>query len=173
MTIWLKTCFWTWKSRKGKKPRALTFVKLLKVATGGHFRTQNSWLHNIPDFPSCHFMPQAFLIFWEKRFNSGPIFPVSTDKIYYVSNLKFSISGFWKMMLKIKNFVYTYNNFLEDYRTKTYIFFYSALGNLTTNITIISLVETQCQIGLLFFPFHYFHSFRDGLGVKKSNFFHK
>ena len=26
----------------------------------------------------------------------------------------------------------------------------------------------QCQIGLLFFPLHYFHSFRDGLGVKKS-----
>ena len=30
---------------------------------------------------------------------------------------------------------------------------------------------TQCQIGLLFSPLHYFHSFRDGLGVKKSNFF--
>ena len=33
--------------------------------------------------------------------------------------------------------------------------------------------STQCQIGLLFFPLHYFHSFRDGLGVKKSNFFYK
>ena len=30
---------------------------------------------------------------------------------------------------------------------------------------------TQCQIGLLFFPLHYFHNFRDGLDVKKSNFF--
>ena len=29
----------------------------------------------------------------------------------------------------------------------------------------------QCQIGLLFFPLHYCHSFRDGLGVKKSNFY--
>ena len=29
----------------------------------------------------------------------------------------------------------------------------------------------QCRIGLLFFPLHYFHSFRDGLGVKKSNLF--
>ena len=29
----------------------------------------------------------------------------------------------------------------------------------------------QCQIELLFFPLHYFHSFRAGLGVKKSNFF--
>jgi hypothetical protein len=31
--------------------------------------------------------------------------------------------------------------------------------------------KSQCQIELLFFPLHYFHSFRDGLGVKKSNFF--
>ena len=31
--------------------------------------------------------------------------------------------------------------------------------------------DSQCQIELLFFPLHYFHSFRDGLGVKKSNFF--
>ena len=30
---------------------------------------------------------------------------------------------------------------------------------------------SQCQIGLLFFTLHYFHSFRDDLGVKKSNFF--
>ena len=38
MTIWLKTCFWTWKSRKWKKQRALTFVKFFKIATGGHFQ---------------------------------------------------------------------------------------------------------------------------------------
>ena len=38
MTIWVKTCFWTWNSRKSKKPRAFTFVKLLKVATGVHFQ---------------------------------------------------------------------------------------------------------------------------------------
>ena len=31
--------------------------------------------------------------------------------------------------------------------------------------------EAATQIGLLFFPLHYFHSFRDGLGVKKSNLF--
>ena len=30
------------------------------------------------------------------------------------------------------------------------------------------LIVAQCQIELLFFPLHYFHSFRDGLGVKKS-----
>ena len=36
---------------------------------------------------------------------------------------------------------------------------------------IFLFFSPQCQIGLLFFPFHYFHSFRDGLGVKKSNFF--
>jgi hypothetical protein len=34
-----------------------------------------------------------------------------------------------------------------------------------------TVVHAQCQIELLFFPLHYFHSFRDGLGVKKSNFF--
>ena len=37
MTIWLKTCFWTWNSRKSKKLRVL-LVQLLKVATGGHFQ---------------------------------------------------------------------------------------------------------------------------------------
>ena len=35
----------------------------------------------------------------------------------------------------------------------------------------VAAAKAQCQIELLFFPLHYFHSFRDGLGVKKSNFF--
>ena len=38
MTIWDKTCFWTWNSWKSKKLRALLLVQLLKVATGGHFQ---------------------------------------------------------------------------------------------------------------------------------------
>ena len=38
VAIWLKTYFWTWNSGKLKKPRALTLVKLLKVATGSHFQ---------------------------------------------------------------------------------------------------------------------------------------
>ena len=38
VTIWLKTCFGTWNSRKLKKLWAISLVQLLKVATWDHFQ---------------------------------------------------------------------------------------------------------------------------------------
>ena len=61
--------------------------------------------------------------------------------------------------------------------TKTNVKMARAHLPTSTNTSKMSVSKTvlmsmaQCQIGLLFFPLHYFHSFRDGLGVKKSNFF--
>ena len=57
-------------------------------------------------------------------------------------------------------------NFQKDVKPKNVITKMSWLYK-----ALLSAWFSQCQIGLLFFPLHYFHSFRDGLGVKKSNFF--
>ena len=65
MTIWLKTCFWTWNSRKSKKLRALWLLQFLKEATGSHFQDSKFkiWLKHPGLLLVSFFAPGPFVAF--------------------------------------------------------------------------------------------------------------
>ena len=71
MTIWDKTCFWTWKSWKSKKLRPLLLFQLSKVATGDHFQDSKFkiWLKYPGLSLVAFFAPGPFSSGWNNKSN--------------------------------------------------------------------------------------------------------
>ena len=114
-------------------------------------------------------------MFLYTHFHFSSLYWVETKYIYYDSKLLAPVST---LLIRLK-LVYGLFGNTNMYSTldisqelETNLLQHKRSKALTVPIHILCLkcstYASQCQIGLLFFPLHYFHSYRDGLGVKKS-----
>ena len=110
MTIWDKTCFWRWKSRKSKKLRALLLFLLSKVATGDHFRDSKVkiWLKYPGFFLMAFFAAGPFVAFSEyMNFILNRLFKwfwdISTPEHSFYRHL---MPDFWRFVISRPKYSY-------------------------------------------------------------------